>query len=523
MSESEDTSDLMNENFPDTESKEKDIQIKLNRDIIIESDSDNADSESEEYVLKPKKKILSSNIKIPTDLNKEIPSVEDAINEYYKLKDKFESQINTNKRKIINNPTLSNKEKRSEYLKLMPKCINCKRSSKKGTIFSINYHPADDKISEHRVFKVICGNLVDPCSLHIEINIGIKNMLDQELETIKNDIKEAKNNIINDKNKLLFGLITTEGALENFDSNKEYISELTSIYENYLDMWNREVDNPEKKLELDEALIQSYDTINTIKDCIKKMNENNNTRFAVEAANIYHTNLQPLLNKIRKLKYEKNVVFNDDNNNCILIQRKYLTYNILVSVYTDKVVAYDVGFKSTGRKKKIELSVESDSLEKESEQKELTIKIKKPDEIVDEPIIGEGLDGIDWHTKEYKYLWSRLSPQLRNEFKTNIDWMNDFMYKCVNERINHGSQWSGCKLPTPPNIVIPPREMENGQYDFGISIYNKAFNRQPKTLQKTYLTFYKEDPQTKERNYNMLIDAMNRLVENEVNFGRGFF
>ncbi len=39
---------------------------------------------------------------------------------------------------------------------------------------------------------------------------------------------EAEN--INDKNKLLFGLITTESALENFDNNKTYISELTSIY-----------------------------------------------------------------------------------------------------------------------------------------------------------------------------------------------------------------------------------------------------------------------------------------------------
>ena len=65
--------------------------------------------------------------------------------------------------------------------------------------------------------------------------------------------------------------------------------------------------------------------------------------------------------------------------------------------------------------------------------------------------------------------------------------------------------------------------MENGQYDFGVSIYNKAFNKMPKTLQQTYLTFYSENPSTKEKNYNMLINAMNDLVEKEVNFGRGFF
>jgi hypothetical protein len=110
-----------------------------------------------------------------------------------------------------------------------------------------------------------------------------------------------------------------------------------------------------------------------------------------------------------------------------------------------------------------------------------------------------------------------------SEFKANIDWMKEFMNKCVNERIYHGPQWNGCRLTTPPNIVIPPREMANGQYDFGVSIYNKVFSALPNTTQKTYLTLYREEPGTKEKNYNMLIDSMNKLVENEVGFGRGFF
>jgi hypothetical protein len=101
--------------------------------------------------------------------------------------------------------------------------------------------------------------------------------------------------------------------------------------------------------------------------------------------------------------------------------------------------------------------------------------------------------------------------------------MKDFMYKCLNAKIIEGTKFNGCKLPTPPNLIIPPREMQNGNYDFGVSIYNTAFNKQPESLQKTYLTFYKEDPTTKEKNYEMLEDAMNSLVEKEVDFGRGFF
>jgi hypothetical protein len=101
--------------------------------------------------------------------------------------------------------------------------------------------------------------------------------------------------------------------------------------------------------------------------------------------------------------------------------------------------------------------------------------------------------------------------------------MKDFMYTCLNAKQKEGIQFNGCKLTTPPNLIIPPKQLPSGDYDFGVPIYNTSFNKLGKSLQKTYLTFYKEDLTTKVKNYNMLIDAINRLVENEVNFGKGFW
>jgi hypothetical protein len=142
----------------------------------------------------------------------------------------------------------------------------------------------------------------------------------------------------------------------------------------------------------------------------------------------------------------------------------------------------------------------------------------------DEPIIGQGKDGIAWNIPEYQELWSNLPEKLRAEFKLNIEWMKEFMHKCVNERKKGGPTFSGCHLTTPPNLVLPPRKNEsNGNYDFGVTIYNNTFNKQAKTLQDTYLTFYKEDPVTKVKTYDMMADALNALVEKEVDFGRGFF
>jgi hypothetical protein len=93
------------------------------------------------------------------------------------------------------------------------------------------------------------------------------------------------------------------------------------------------------------------------------------------------------------------------------------------------------------------------------------------------------------------------------------------MNKCVNKR-ESGQE---CDLIIPPNLIIPPRKMENGQYDFGVSIYNKVFNLQDVNLQNTYLTLYNEDPKTKVKSYKMLENALNELVKKEVDFNRGFF
>jgi hypothetical protein len=469
----------------------------------------------------------------------ELPSFDDALNEYFKLKNTFETQINANKKKIINNPTLSDREKRSEYLKLMPKCVNCKRPSKKGTIFSSTYLPETDKTDKYRILKASCGDLADPCNLDIEIQLDKIEPIETVIDYMKSEIKDYKNLIINNKNKLLFGMITTENAVEYFEENIMYVNELTSSYEIYLDKYNEITDNQDKKLELDEALVQSYNLINDIKMCIVKMNENNDKQYAVDAARIYATTLKPLLDKIRHLKYSENMIFHDDDNNtCKLIQNKNSINQLNTEGFYNKVLKFDVGLKvkKVSKKKKALFIVESDESienkenEEPQEKKELTIKIQEPGkpkptgEIPhDEPIIGQGEDGIDWHLEEYKNLWKKLPPKLKSEFKLNIDWMKDFMYKCLNAKRVEGIKYNGCRLPTPSNLIIPPKETPNGQYDFGVSIYNTSFNKLPQSLQKTYLSFYKEDPTTKVKNYKMLEDAMNSLVEKEVDFGRGFF
>ena len=61
-------------------------------------------------------------------------SVENNINEYYRLKSKYNNDNDKNKKKILNNKMLSIKEKKAEFKQLKPKCVNCGKPG--GTTFA---------------------------------------------------------------------------------------------------------------------------------------------------------------------------------------------------------------------------------------------------------------------------------------------------------------------------------------------------------------------------------------------------
>ena len=67
----------------------------------------------------------------------------DKFNDFYKLKSKYESQITKEKSIITGDNKLSWKEKRIEFQKFKPKCVNCKRPV--GSLFTIKYDEENKK------------------------------------------------------------------------------------------------------------------------------------------------------------------------------------------------------------------------------------------------------------------------------------------------------------------------------------------------------------------------------------------
>lgn len=293
-----------------------------------------------------------------------IMDVKEALNEYFKLKFKYDTQNNATKKKIMNNTSLSNREKRTEFLKLKPKCINCKRPG--GTIFKTIFFEETDRDESYRQYIASCGIIVDPCKLDIKIQVGKVESLPSLLNTMQAELASLKNNIIDEKNKTLFGYSNTETALAQFDTLKENISLYSGLYDGYLNAYDNIVDNPDKQRELNEAITNYYTQIDEIKGCITKMNESGNVQYARDAANIYHHTLVPLMETIRTLKYKETGVFhNEDTNTCNLIQNKYSIQQLSYSNYTDRVVSYKVGIEIEGARRAaqvIEPGVQSEAV-----------------------------------------------------------------------------------------------------------------------------------------------------------------
>jgi hypothetical protein len=443
-------------------------------------------------------------------------SVTDAFNEYYKLKNKYESDYNKDKQKLIKNKQMSWKEKRNEFKQLKPKCINCKRPV--GTIFSIKHsgEPNDD----FRELKAICGSLSEPCSLNININAGVTyNMMDH-IKELEKDIENYKNEIIEYKNKLLFGYTKTETAVENFDKIKEAINDTSFLlninYEHLFDVVDNKTTN-ESIVKLKEEV---YILINEIKMSIKRFDSTGNVQFVRDSIDIYVNQLESKLKELSGLKYKVNLVEFDESEGVYrLIQRKNGIADLEDSYMAPNVINFNYGEIYVGK-----VGEKQKTIKKTGTKKQLIIETSPLDlDNGDETVVGVTVrptyndDGtITWENPEYQAIWNKLSSRYKQTLlnQGNREWLLETM----NKYVKYKKENKPLEFATPSNLIFPPQILEDGKYDFGNQAYNAIFNKQDKSYQNTLLTLYSEKNGV--RDYTMLVDTLNNLIKQEVGFNK---
>ena len=271
----------------------------------------------------------------------------DGLNNYFKLKSEYENNIKKEKLKISKISELSWKEKRLEFLKLKPKCINCKRPV--GTLFS-NFF---DKKTYERQYIAICGDRKNPCPLDIKINLGfISNIIDSIHDNEVN-MNKHKRNIIIDKNDLLFGYTTEEEAIIKFDNIKNIITESTPLGEGVLQQYLNVVDNSEKKEELKKLQMDYYNNMDNYNLLIQQYNTNNNIQNINDAVEL---NIKTINPKITEIIHRKNAInnidYNENDNTFHLIQNKYSIkdFEDNIGIIGQSIISFKTGIENFSTK-----------------------------------------------------------------------------------------------------------------------------------------------------------------------------
>ena len=276
------------------------------------------------------------------------------LEEYYKLKNDYDMNLQTKKNSILKDDSLTMKEKQDKYNKLKLRCINCKQNV--GTIFENN----------EGVLSAVCGDKTKPCNLNIKIFRGKFLNLDVLIDTFQGGVDDTKEDIIKTKLDLLFGYENENNTVKKFNKFKaELTQELETVME-YKTLFIEKTTNLENKSTIIIETDKLFDQINLIKSTVQEYNETDNIQLIKDMiTNVYITQLLPLLLKIRNLKYKYMAMqYNRDLNIYKLAKKKYTLEEMLVAFENPKIENFEIGVNNTKQTKE-KLQIDNDNEEED--------------------------------------------------------------------------------------------------------------------------------------------------------------
>tara|TARA_X000000950_G_C13921406_1_gene663631 strand:+ start:1913 stop:2782 length:870 start_codon:yes stop_codon:yes gene_type:complete len=239
-----------------------------------------------------------------------------SINDYYELKSKYEDSYKESKRNVKKNNLpertlimtrefIFDEDIKMDIQKINRKCVSCEKNV--GTIFK----------EDNRILKATCGDLTNPCSLNIEINLEETHNMSDLYKKQLEELEEIKQKIIRKKLDLLFGLEKEDIVVSEFEKLKEEFNQLNEFLvsleekmsNNHL-VINEENDEKTKKKEILEGL--NKELIGNIHEFKKSINDYKSTKNTTQISNkflsdgieLYITKIATGLKKIRSIKFE---------------------------------------------------------------------------------------------------------------------------------------------------------------------------------------------------------------------------
>ena len=215
----------------------------------------------------------------------------DSLNSYFKIKAKYEKELNTLKRKVYKKSS-TKKMGRNAVLQVKPNCIKCQRPV--GTIFDTKDHK----------YKAFCGDTRNPCTLDIQIYNSFLVTYQDFMHEYQEVIESSKEKIICDKLDTLFGYITEEDSIRVFNEELTNYNQSVRMYNNlnqsYSDIHENTIKN-ELITKKNESIFKLTESMRTLLNEYKKTD---NIEILKQAVRVQYDQITPETRNLRMLKYE---------------------------------------------------------------------------------------------------------------------------------------------------------------------------------------------------------------------------
>ena len=259
---------------------------------------------------------MSEKIKFQEDKTKE----QELLEYYYKEKGKYLALYNAKfneicERKDENGYPIPRSTKIKLFKNIKRYCINCKKEG--GTLFS----------KKEGKLICVCNAKKEKCNLNIELELGSMDLYQDLAKDYRNEISNVKNDIVLTKLNLLFNLEDEAVGIDSFQKNlenlKEYTKQLNAVSKEY-------GEQNMTKLPTDTGIIsvtrkKAIELIqDEMKEEIKKFKKNineyynpniqNKPNLLKDTINDYVNKILPYMKKIQELKYQKQNVYELDDD-----------------------------------------------------------------------------------------------------------------------------------------------------------------------------------------------------------------
>ena len=258
-------------------------------------------------------------------------SIDNALQEYYKLKDQYDKTYDSKKHAIISDITIPYSKKKAKIAELAQKrkCVVCKAAG--GTIFT----------SENRILKAVCGSKSQPCGLNIEISKGKKGNIEKLITISYKKIETIKENIIKFKLDLLFRYISDDQLKQKFDESKKELETELAKYEKLYNIYIDNTNSPERIEKLKEYNAELYTYVEQFKAIMKEYMETGQIEVVKPAIEIYLNYIVPIAEKIRNTTYSYSGIEYDENTNeYLLIQQINTIKKSEINIERPQVISF---------------------------------------------------------------------------------------------------------------------------------------------------------------------------------------